>query len=249
MPVQAAEQNQQQPKQVEEIEKYIADLRQGIEIYYDNQIIEVQQRGAAEIEQLEEPVRQSIYSNLVAQKEVDKAVLHINGIDNYCYRDYQGYRHDDLAYRDYHASWYLEHEMEDMLQLKVGFDKIKQSEWFAVVQSLIAERKSDILAKMVFETADLERQKNYALTVTLPGLEKQLKDNSQKPEPKPAHGLVTGIVYSAKKPCAAVGGKIVHNRDVVDGVTVVKISRNSVKFSKKSKTWEQKVQQPPASYW
>ena len=48
IPSQAAEQNQQQPKdpnhQFEEIEKYIASQHQGIENYYTNQLIEVKQR-------------------------------------------------------------------------------------------------------------------------------------------------------------------------------------------------------------
>jgi hypothetical protein len=248
IPSQAAEKQQQlssPTQQFEEIERYITRLRQGVETYYANQIIEVQQRGESEIGQLEEVIDQTIYSNLVAQTEVAEAVLHINGIDNYYYRDYQGYRQDNLNYRNFHASWYLEREIEMMLQLKVGFDKIKPSEWFAVVQSLIAERKSDILAKMAFETANLERQKNYALTVTLPELEKRLKENQLKPEPKPTHGLVTGIVYSADKPAAVVDRKIVYEGDVIYGVKVVKIYQDSVKFSKKSKNWEQKVQQAP----
>jgi hypothetical protein len=129
-------------------------------------------------------------------------------------------------------------------------DIIKRSpKRFAVAQSRIAERKSEILAKLEYETADLERGRNYALTVTLPELEKQLKQDLLKPEAEPTHGLVTGIVYSEDKPSAIVDRKIVHEGDVIHGATVVKIYRDSVKFSKKSKNWEQKVQQTPESYW
>jgi len=192
IPSQAAEkqpeQTQQQLKdhsqQFEEIEKYIARLHQGVESYYTNQLIEVKQNSQAEIRLLE-VADKPVYAGLAEQAEVAKAVLHIN---NYGYR----------------APWYLEAKTERMLQLKGERescgdfeDSIKNSpERFAVAQSLIAERKSEILAKLEQETTDLERQKNYALTVTLPELEKQLKQDLLKPEPEPTHGLVTGTVYS-----------------------------------------------------
>jgi hypothetical protein len=226
--------------QFEEIEKYIACMHQGIENYYANQLIEVKQRAEAEIKLLE-VADKPVYAGLAAQAEVAKTVLHIN---NYGYR----------------APWYLESKTERMLQLKDDFDEyelygdfadsIKNSpKRFAVAQSRIAERKSDILAKLAYETADLEREKKYALTITLPKLEKQLKQDLLTPKPKPTHGMVTGIVYSADKPSAIVDRKIVHERDVIHGATVVKIYRDSVKFSKKSKNWEQKVQQAPEAYW
>jgi hypothetical protein len=237
IPSQAAEkqpeQTQQQLKdhsqQLEEIEKYIARLHQGIENYYTNQLIEVKQNSQAEIRLLE-VADKPVYAGLAGQAEVAKVVLHIN---NYGYR----------------APWYLEAETERMLQLKDKYNKLKSPERFAVAQSLIAERKSEILAKLEFETADLERQKNYALTVTLPELEKRLKQDLLKPEPTPTHGLVTGIVYSADKPSAIVDRKIVHEGDVIHGATVVKIYRDKVKFSEKGKNWEQKVQQTPEAYW
>jgi hypothetical protein len=243
IPSQAAEKQQQlsDPNQrLKEIEKYIARLHQGIENYYTNQLIELKQRAEAEIRLLE-VADKPVYASLAGQAEVAKTVLHIN---NYGYR----------------APWYLEAETEKMLQLKEDFDEhesygdfadsIKKSpKRFAVAQSRIAERKSEILAKLEYETADLERGRNYALTVTLPELEKQLKHDLLKPEAEPTHGLVTGIVYSADKPSAIVDRKMVHEGDVIHGATVVKIYQDSVKFSEKGKNWEQKVQQAPEAYW
>jgi multidrug efflux pump subunit AcrA (membrane-fusion protein) len=239
IPSQAAEKQQQLSnpnQQFEEIERYIARLRQGIENYYANQLIEVKQRAEAEIELLEAADNLD-YATLAAQAEVAKTVLNIY----------------DYGYR---TPQYLEAKIERMQQIKkehrYGYfaDSIEISpERFAVAQSQIAERKSDILAKLEYETADLERQKNYALTVTLPELEKRLKEDLLRPEPAPTHGLVTGIVYSADKPCAVIDRKIVYEGDVIYGATVVKIYRDSVKFSKKSKNWEQKVQQAPEAYW
>jgi hypothetical protein len=231
------EQTQQQLKdhsqqlaqpQVEEIEKYIASQQQGIENYYTDQLIELNQRAEAEIGQLE-VADKPVYATLAAQAEVAKVVLNIN--------DY-GYRMPWEQLKDERKSYgYL----ADIIEIS--------PKRFAVAQSLIAERKSEILAKLEYETADLERQKNYALAVTLPELEKRLKQDLLKPEPEPTHGLVTGIVYSADKPSAIVDRKIVHEGDVIYGATVVKIYRDNVKFSEKGKNWEQKVQQTPEAYW
>jgi hypothetical protein len=231
-----AQQSKNPNHQFEEIEKYIARLHQGIEDYYTNQIIEVKQREEAEIELLE-VADKPVYACLAGQGEAAEELLNI----------------DDYGYRT-HLERAAKAERMQQIKKDLGYgifaDSIERApERFAAAQSLIAERKSEILAKLEFETADLEKQKDYALNVTLPALEKQLKENMLKPEPKPAHGLVTGIVYSADKPCAAVDGKIVHEGDVISGVTVVKIYRDSIKFSKKSKNWEQKVQQTLASYW
>lgn len=232
IPSQAAEKQQQveeQNQKLEEIEKYIARRHREIENYYTNQLIEVKQNSQAEIRLLE-VADKPIFASLTGQAEVAKVVLHIN--------DY-----------GYQAPWYLEAKAERMLQLKDKYKIEKSPERFAVAQSRIAERKNEILAKLEHETANLERQKNYALTVTLPELEKRLKQDLLKPKPKPTHGLVTGIVYSADKPSAIVDRKIVHEGGVIHGATVVKIYKDKVKFSKNGKNWEQKVQQSPEAYW
>lgn len=234
IPSQAAEKQQQvdeQNQKLEEIEKYIARRHREIENYYTYQLIELKQRSQAEIRLLE-VADKPVYAGLAGQAEVAKIVLHIS--------DY-----------GYQAAWYLEDRIERMLQLKGDFeDSFKKSpERFAVVQSRIAEKKNEILAKLEYETAELERQKNYALTVALPEFEKRLKQDLLKPEPKPTHGLVTGIVYSADKPSAIVDRKIVHEGDTIHGATVVKIYKDKVKLSKNGKNWEQKVRQSPEAYW
>ena len=222
-------------QQAEEIEKYIASLRQKVETSYTNQLIEVRQRAEAEIRLLE-VADKPVYASLAAQARVAKAVLNI---------DY-----------GYQAPSYLVAETERVLQLKDGCepygrfeDSIKKSpKQFAAAQSLIAERKSKVLAKLEQAIAEFERQINYALTVALPELEKRLKQDLTKPEAKPTHGVVGGIVYCAK-PSAIVDRQIVHEGDVISGITVVKISKDNVRFSRKGKDWEQKVQQSPEAYW
>jgi hypothetical protein len=235
VPCQAAE-NQQQP---DEIDKYISRQRHNIENYYESQLVELNQRAQSEIRLLEVADKalyagtgETVYANLAAQAEVAKVVLHI---DNFGYR----------------APWYLVDETEKILKLKDDFeDSIKEpSKRFSVAESLIAERKSRILANLEWETAKLQRQKQYALTDGLAQLEKRLKEDAIKPKPEATHGVVAGILYSTDKPAVVVDRKIVHERDTIQGVTVVKIYKDKVEFEKNGKNWTQKVQQKPAAYW
>jgi len=79
------------------------------------------------------------------------------------------------------------------------------------------------------------------------------ESNTQVPEQGPldetAGDVTTGtimvrdIVYSDDKPSALVGSKIVYVGDVISGVTVVKIDRDSVEFEKDGERWEQKVRE------
>ncbi len=52
---------------------------------------------------------------------------------------------------------------------------------------------------------------------------------------------VGAIVFSQDKPSAVVNGHIVHAGEVISGVTVLRIYRDSVEFEKNGKTWFQKV--------
>ncbi len=54
---------------------------------------------------------------------------------------------------------------------------------------------------------------------------------------------VKGIVYSTDNPSAVIGTQIVHQGDKVSGVTILKISEDSVEFETDGKKWTQKVQQ------
>jgi hypothetical protein len=54
--------------------------------------------------------------------------------------------------------------------------------------------------------------------------------------------IVKGIVHSMDNPSAVVGTQIVHEGDVISGVSVVKINQDSVEFQMNDKRWSQKVQ-------
>lgn len=55
--------------------------------------------------------------------------------------------------------------------------------------------------------------------------------------------VVKGIVFSSTRPTAIIGDQIVAVGEVVNGITVVKINKDSVEFEKDGETWTQQVQQ------
>lgn len=60
---------------------------------------------------------------------------------------------------------------------------------------------------------------------------------------------ITGILYSEDKPAAIIGYRIVHERDTIHGVMVVKIHKDKVEFEKDGKGWIQTIQGAPTAYW
>ena len=262
VPCQAAE------KEFGDIEEYISRLRGDIEHYYRGQLIELKHRTESEIrlldvaekaayssgssssviaralrineamEMTEKTMYSGLYISLDVQTEVAKAVLHVN---NYGYQ----------------APSYLDAKIERMLRLKgqrqspiESKDRIKRSpERFVVAHSLITQRKNKILAKMEWEAIRLEEQKEYALNVALPALEKRLKEDALKPKPKATHGEVTGILYSKDRPSAILDSQVVHEGDTIHGVKLIKVYKDKVAFEKNGRKWEQQVRQIPEDYW
>lgn len=226
-----------QKEQLEEIKRYISRQRQEIEALYQGRLTDVRLRAEAKIRLLE-VADKAVYSSLAAQAEVAKKVLHI---DNY----------------GYIVPWYLKAKTERMLQLKGDYISYrdfkneieKSTKRFAVAQSRIAERKSNILASLESAVIILERQKKYALTVRLAELEKRLKENVLAPKPRATHGVVTGIVYSEEKASAVIDGKIVHHGDTIHSVRVIKIHTDKVEFEKNGERWNQKVREKLKVYW
>ncbi len=53
--------------------------------------------------------------------------------------------------------------------------------------------------------------------------------------------IVKGILYTEDKASAVIGNQIVHEGEKIRGVTVVKISKDSVEFEMNGKRWTQKV--------
>ena len=55
--------------------------------------------------------------------------------------------------------------------------------------------------------------------------------------------IVKGILYSEDNPSAVIGNSIVHEGETIRGVSVIKISTDSVEFEMNGKRWTQKVRQ------
>jgi hypothetical protein len=95
----------------------------------------------------------------------------------------------------------------------------------------------------------LERERNEALNIRLTQYSEQLQNSELNPvQAKPA-GLISGILYSADKPAAIVGSKIVYQKDKLGDVRVVKIHVGTVEFDKNGHTWTQKIGEAPSSMW
>ena len=81
---------------------------------------------------------------------------------------------------------------------------------------------------------------NELHSVPLPNKEK-IYDNTTKSESE-TFGLVTGICYSRDKASAVINNKtIVYEGDTIDGVTIVKIYKDKVEFTKNGKNWALKI--------
>ena len=52
---------------------------------------------------------------------------------------------------------------------------------------------------------------------------------------------IRGLVYSQDKPSIVVGNEILHVGDKINGVTIVRINKDSVEFERDGETWVQKV--------
>ncbi|MBN2139271.1 MAG: hypothetical protein JW720_15825 [Sedimentisphaerales bacterium] len=114
------------------------------------------------------------------------------------------------------------------------------NERIALADERIAAKKREIEAYRQRRTAELEKEKNYFLTVRLPDREKQSRSMTLNP-PVETHGLVNGIVYGSQKRSALVDRKIVHEGETIYSIKVVEIHRRSIVFKKNDKSWVLRV--------
>ena len=63
------------------------------------------------------------------------------------------------------------------------------------------------------------------------------------------YGVVVGIICNAENPTALINNEIVHEGDTINGVRVIKISRDKIQFEKNSSVWTQKVLEKPNPAW
>ena len=226
IPCQAQEKQLKQSRQIQE------QLNE-IENCFIGKIAEVQLRAAAEISLLEVAERpMSAWVGIIEWADFAEAVLEINDFQDkpfYC----KPYRFSSIK-----------------ILRSTAFQRLAPTPVQRLAHALnrITKRKNDILGRSEMVALNLERQKEYALTVRLAELERP-KEKSITPKNKATHGIVKGIVYSSEKASAVIDHKIVHEGDTILGVVVVKIYKDKVEFDKNGAKWEQKVRQTPEAYW
>lgn len=62
-------------------------------------------------------------------------------------------------------------------------------------------------------------------------------------------GSITGIVYAPDKSCALIGGEVVYEGDVIDGVRVAKICPDKVAFERNGIWWKQRIREKANPLW
>jgi hypothetical protein len=119
----------------------------------------------------------------------------------------------------------------------------------AIAEDRFATEQSRVLGRFSAAELQLEKERNEALNIRLTQYSEQLQNSELNPiQAKPA-GLISGILYSADKPAAIVGPKIVYQQDKLGDVRVVKINVGTVEFDKNGHTWTQKIGEAPSSMW
>ncbi len=69
----------------------------------------------------------------------------------------------------------------------------------------------------------------------------EIPQNEQTETRKTIKLIVKGILYTKDNPSAVIGNSIVHEGETIRGVSIIKISTDSVEFEMNGKRWTQKV--------
>lgn len=128
---------------------------------------------------------------------------------------------------------------------------------YAVEQQQITEKENDILKSYKQELLHFQRWREYELA-KVEKLEKRskiyvsssIRSITKKAKPE-TPGLVTGIMFSKDKPSILFSNnrRIVYEGDTIYGVTIVKIHKDEVEFTKNGQRWTQKVGETPSQQW
>jgi len=109
--------------------------------------------------------------------------------------------------------------------------------------------KTEVSEAAPIETLQVQQLKQWQIPEPLP---EQMRDpmNPQKAQPETTqqpvqqNGQMTvrGIVFSQANPSAIINDQIIREGGTIDGITVVKINKDSVEFEQGGKRWTQPVQ-------
>lgn len=227
-----------QPLTPEQIARLIADRRQQIENYYEQQTLEVALRTQKELSQLE--IDDSlVYKSLKAHTIAAEL---ISGIGT-------GYYMNDLWPKPDNRcdTWKIFQPYYALAQSK---DTLREdftqnfTRRFVQAKSKINEAKTDIMAKRRAALFELEIQKQNALTVGLDNYKNRLQ--TPPAVQKKIENVISGILFSDDMPAAFINGKILYTNDELDDeIKITAINKDSVEFKKGSKTWSRTIGEKP----
>ena len=119
----------------------------------------------------------------------------------------------------------------------------------AIAEDRFAAEENRVRGGYSAAEMQLERERNEALDIRLTQHREQLQNVELNPMQVKQAGLISGILYSADRPAAIVGSKIVYQQDKLGDVRIVKISVGAIDFDKNGHSWTQKIGEAPSSMW
>jgi len=238
-----------QQEQLKKIDTYIAGLRKSIEDNYRYRASQLKSRTDNKIRLLEvADMEESIFLPRT-QAEIAQNVLELTNFVPPTRRFRINAKRNNRKANERENYFFYEHEYENDFLYKPAGERSRSARLFATFRSLIAESKNNVYKKYKSGCVTLQKNKIYDLNVVLPKLEQKLKQNLKASETGTARGVISGIVYSQDKTSAVVGGKLVRQGDLLDGVKIARIHPDHIEFERNDKSWTQKTGQPAGSYW
>ena len=205
-----------------EIDSYIVRRHRQIDDFSSMEMAQLQARRDSGLIGLE-AVDKEVFSALWAQSEATNRLLRLTGYK----RPLRHFDHPNPK-----MDWQRSHfEKEETRRLQ------NRRKWetkrYATAQHELAEAKGYVRARYIVAAAELERKRNYTLTVGASQLEKRMIEKAFAKKPARPKGTVNGIVYSSDMAVAIIDGQIVQpGQKVYDGFEVVEIGRDYIVLTK-----------------
>jgi hypothetical protein len=234
-PVQVQAVTDEQKAKSEKTDKYIEKHRQRINFDYANQLDEIRAKKANELRHLE-VINPDLYvrGGFVGWAGYVQNCLDLRGIDLM----------NDPQFAE---------TFRDLHDRGRGLTAVEKSDLaprlLAIAEDRFATEKSRVLRGYDAAEMQLEKERNEALDIQLTQYSEQLQYTELNPLKARPAGLISGILYSADKPAAIVGPKIVYRGDKLGAIKVVKITIEGVEFEKNGHSWTQKIGEEPSSMW
>jgi hypothetical protein len=223
----------EQKAKFEKTDIYIEQQRQKINDDYANQLDEIRAKKANELLRLEN-INPDLYvrGGFFGWAGYVQNVLDLGGIDLF----------EDSQFAE---------TFRDLRDNGRGLTTVEQLDLtprlLAIAMDRFAAEKSRALRGFNAAERQLEQERISALNIHLSRYNEQVRYVELNPPQAKPSGMISGILYSADKPAAIVGPKIVYQGDKLGNVQAVKIDRDTVEFDKSGKTWKQKVGEAPSS--